>query len=91
MCPLYYNTEVYESRFKSFKEYSNLMNSVFDIWEKTNAKIIGIILREDFEPIIRKRYEIDEVYDMSVGESHFVKSSMHNKKFKERFYIIFKK
>lgn len=91
MCPPYYNTEVYESRFKSFKEYSNLINSVFDIWEKTNAKIIGIILREDFEPIIRKRYEIDEVYDMSVGESHFVKSSMHNKKFKERFYIIFKK
>ncbi len=91
MCPPYFNTEVYDVRsFKNHTGFRQMMLSVFDIWDRSSANIFGIIIREDFEEIIRERYEVDEVFELSVGESHFTKSSS-SKKYKEKFYIIFKK
>ena len=91
MCPPYYNTETYDDKnFKNYAEFKTIICSVFDIWDKSSAKIFGIIIREDFENIIKERYDIDEIFELSVGESHFLKTSS-SKRYKEKFYIFFKK
>jgi hypothetical protein len=87
MCPPYYNVETYETdKFQSLDEYKIFLNSIFDIWKQSSAKIFGIILREDFISLIDEIYA--ESYALIYSTSHFEK---HNKKRFNDYFYIFKK
>lgn len=52
MCPPYYNAEIYEcGKFESMDEYKDLILSVINNWKRSNAKILGVIIREDLEKL----------------------------------------
>lgn len=84
MCPPYFNVERYESGFKNIEEYKSFLNNIFSIWRKNNAKVFGLIIREDFIDLIDEKYA--ESYEINYEESHLTKKN--KKKFKERFYIF---
>lgn len=53
MCPPYYNIEEYEcGGFASRDEYDMVMLQTFENWKNSNANILGIIIREDFESLL---------------------------------------
>lgn len=55
MCPPYYNLEHYEcGDFSTVEEYNQLMLDVFDNCKSSNVKTIGIIIREDFEYLLKE-------------------------------------
>ena len=88
MCPPYYNLERYEcGDFKSIEEYNQLMLDVFDNCKASKARIIGIIIREDFEYLLKQGFEDwiskEEVNTM---KSHFSKAGK-----KKEFLYCFEK
>ncbi len=55
MCPPYYNLEHYEcGDFKTIDEYNELILEVFSNCKESKAKVIGIIIREDFEYLLKE-------------------------------------
>ena len=84
MCPPYYNVEKYEHDFESPQDYSDFLDSVFSIWHENRAKIFGLVIREDYIPLIKEKYS--ESFDIMIEESHFSKENP--KKYKEKFYIF---
>lgn len=56
MCPPYFNIEIYEcGKFNSREEYDNLIVSVLKKWYDSNARTLGIIIREDYEDLFTPR------------------------------------
>ena len=84
MCPPYYNVEVYEcGAFESLEEYEKLMLAVFDNCKSSNVRVIGIMIREDFEYLLKQGLgEWTSKEEVNVGLSHFNK----NGKVKEYLY-----
>lgn len=76
MCPPYYNLEEYEcGKFSSLEEYNNLMLDVFDNCKSSNAKVIGIIIREDFEYLLKEGLgEWTSKEEVNTMKSHFSKT-----------------
>lgn len=76
MCPPYYNIEEYEcGGFASRDEYDMVMLQTFENWKNSNANILGIIIREDFESLLDfglGDWSTKEVVNTAV--SHFNKS-----------------
>lgn len=83
MCPPYYNLERYEcGDFNSIEEYNQLMLKVFDNCKESNVKVIGIIIREDFEYLLKQGLgEWTSKEEVNIGLSHF------NKKGKVKEYL----
>lgn len=47
-CPPYYNLERYEcGEFKSFDEYKELIDSIYNIYQESDCRVLGLVLRED--------------------------------------------
>ena len=76
MCPPYYNLEHYEcGDFKSIEEYNQLMLDVFDNCKASNARIIGIIIREDFEYLLKQGFgDWISKEEVNTMKSHFSKT-----------------
>ena len=76
MCPPYYNTEIYECEpFESIYEFNLLMLNVFDNCKSSDAHVIGVIIREDYEYLLEQglgRWDRKELVNKAV--SHFSKS-----------------
>lgn len=52
MCPPYFNIEIYEcGKFNSREDYDNLIVSALKKWYDSNARTLGIIIREDYEDL----------------------------------------
>lgn len=84
MCPPYFNLEIYEcGAFNSRAEYDGLMVSVLKNSMASNAKVVGVIIREDFEYLINSTFKTYEKYEVNTSKSHFSKAG----KLKEYFYI----
>ena len=82
MCPPYYNLEHYEcGDFKDINEYKEFLNKIMSLWQNSNSKIFGIIIREDLVDYIDLNY--NEKYEIKIYNSH-----LGNKKKKEYFYIF---
>lgn len=85
MCPPYYNTEIYEcGEFADRKEFNSMIKVVLDNCAHSNAKTIGVIVREDFEELFVSclgQFVRKEIINVSTG--HFNKSG----KMHEYFYI----
>ena len=76
MCPPYYNLEHYEcGDFKSIEEYNQLMLDVFDNCKASKARIIGIIIREDFEYLLKQGFgDWISKEEVNTMKSHFSKT-----------------
>ena len=76
MCPPYYNLERYEcGDFKSIEEYNQLMLDVFDNCKASKARIIGIIIREDFEYLLKQGFgDWISKEEVNTMKSHFSKT-----------------
>ena len=83
MCPPYYNLECYEcGDFKSIEEYNQLMLDVFENCKASKVRIIGIIIREDFEYLLKQGLgEWSSKEEVNTMKSHF------NKKGKMKEYL----
>lgn len=47
-CPPYYNVEVYEcGAYKSFDEYKELIDSIYNLYVNSSCRVMGLVLRED--------------------------------------------
>ena len=75
MCPPYYNLERYEcGDFNTIEEYNQLMLKVFNNCKKSNIKVIGIIIREDFEYLLKEGLgEWTNKEEVNTMRSHFAK------------------
>lgn len=84
MCPPYYNVEVYneENIFKDIDEYKLFLYKIFKIWEVNQAKIFGVIIREDFEQYFDKKW--NKKIEILNKKTHLMKE----RKTKEYFYIF---
>ena len=50
MCPPYYNIEIYEcGKFESHEQFDDLIRTVYKNYLKSNANVLGVIIREDYE------------------------------------------
>lgn len=84
MCPPYFNLEIYEcGAFESREQYDDLMVGVLKNAMSSNAKVVGVIIREDFEYLIDNTLRTYEKHEVNNMKSHFSKSG----KLKEYFYI----
>lgn len=79
MCPPYYNMEHYEcGDFKSKEDFETLMIQVFNNCKTSNAKVIGIIIREDFEYLLKEGLgEYTSKEEVNTMKSHFSKNGKH--------------
>ena len=85
MCPPYMNLEKYSKTYENVREFKNMLNTIFSIWESNSAKVLGIIIREDLITLVDEKYILTETHDIIMGESHFAKNK---KRFRERLYIF---
>lgn len=84
MCPPYYNLEHYEcGDFDSIDEYKGFLNDIFELWNKSTAKIFGLIIREDLVNLINYVYSYK--YDLNITNVSYISGG---KRFKEYFYIF---
>ena len=84
MCPPYYNLEHYEcGDFDSIDEYKGFLNDIFELWNKSTAKIFGVIIREDLVDLIN--YEYSDRHDLNITNVSYISGG---KRFKEYFYIF---
>lgn len=76
MCPPYYNIEEYEcGGFRTIEEYNELMCDVFNKCKESKARVIGIIIREDFEYLLKEclgKWTTKE--EINTMKSHFTKA-----------------
>ena len=88
MCPPYFNIEIYENdTFETKDEYDLLMNNVFNNWKNGNIKLLGIIIREDFEYLFENIKEFLISKDIvNFNKDHYNKSGKLNE-----FLYIFQK
>jgi ABC-type metal ion transport system substrate-binding protein len=79
------NLEKYSKTYENVREFKNMLNTIFSIWESNSAKVLGIIIREDLITLVDEKYILTETHDIIMGESHFAKNK---KRFRERLYIF---
>lgn len=84
MCPPYYNVEIYneDNKFIDIQSYQIFLNKIFDIWNKNQAKIFGIVIREDFEQYFNEKWA--KKIEILNKKTHLLKE----RKNKEYFYIF---
>lgn len=84
MCPPYYNLEIYsdESKFNNTEEYKQFISDIFSVWDKNQAKLFGIIIRDDFEQYFDKKWA--KKIEILNKNTHLFKE----RKNKEFFYIF---
>ena len=83
-CPPYYNLEHYEcGDFENLEEYYKFIDSLFECFYKSKAKIFGLVIREDCLEDKWKN-KVKDKYELEVSKSHLVKT----KKYKEYLYIF---
>ena len=88
MCPPYFNIEEYECGQFSKSEYDNLMQNVFNNWKNGNVKIMGIIIREDFEYLFNDiKHLLVNKEIVNVNKDHYNKHGKLN----EFLYTFIKK
>lgn len=85
-CPPYFNVEKYEcdnyTGFKDREDFDKFMDDLFEIFDKSNAKIFGIVIRED---LIGKHTNFKESYLLTNNTpNHLCKS---NHKYNEYLYV----
>jgi len=76
-CPPYDDLEEYEIK-TSFKE---IMNNLFKVFEEKKCKIMGIVLKENFEEFLILKYY--EKIEINSRKNHF-----NTKKIKEYLYVF---
>ena len=83
MCPPYYNLENYNNKhFKDLCDYENFLNGIIQIWKESPTEVLGIIIREDLQQLIKNLHQI-EVFEIKGMHSY----KFREKKYKEKFYI----
>jgi hypothetical protein len=83
-CPPYYNLEHYEcGDFENIDDYNKFIDSLFDCFYKSDAKIFGLVIREDYLEDKWKNKANDK-YELKVNKSHLIKT----KKYKEYLYTF---
>lgn len=83
ICPPYYNLEIYDcGKFETREQYDNLMKSVFKNIKMSNAKYLGVIIREDFEYLFESVGEYLSKEEVNISKDHFSKKG----KLKEYLY-----
>lgn len=91
-CPPYVtpngkNLEHYEcGDFKNFRDYVEFLNTLISNWEKSGARIFGIILRDDIVRYVERNW--DECFEIGISnmKSHLSKNKIH-----KEFLYVFKK
>lgn len=85
-CPPYFNVEKYEcdnyAGFSDREEYDNFIDSLFEIFNKSNAKIFGMVIRED---LIGNHTNFDDSYLLTNSTPSHLCKSKH--KFQEYLYV----
>ena len=83
-CPPYYNLESYEcGYFCCREEYDDFIDSLFNVFNKSNAKIFGMVIRED---LLGNHNDWVERFNLKNNTpNHLCKNSKH--KYKEYLYV----
>lgn len=88
LCPPYFNIEIYNGKkFKDVEDYSNFLTGLFHDWGCTESRYLGIVIREDYLPLIKVSVKPDNDFTID-GMGSF---GYHNKKIiREHLYVYCK-
>lgn len=94
-CPPYVdehvvNIEHYECGDYTDKEIKELIDEVFRLWEKSQAKVFGVVVREDMEYYFDREYNESFYVGPKKNLSHFERNSNNTVHKREKLYIFIK-
>ena len=89
-CPPYFNVEKYEcddyAGFRDREEFDKFIDDLFEIFNKSNAKTFGMVIRED---LIGNYIDFDDFYPLTNSTPSHLCKSKH--KYNEYLYVWKKK
>jgi hypothetical protein len=89
-CPPYFNVEKYEcddyTGFRDREEFDKFIDDLFEIFNKSNAKTFGMVIRED---LIGNHTDFDDSYLLTNSTPSHLCKSKH--KYNEYLYVWKKK